>query len=1402
MSAIILDRKEADELLAIQGLRAKIANNKAPTLDFSQKQILSSSTPPDGHIAPISVLTALPSGRLASGSEDNTIKLWDLTSNTCVAALSGHTRSVSALTVLSDGLRLASGSYDRTIKLWSLTSNTCVATLSGHTAAICALAGLPHGRLASGSIDGTIRLWNPARWFGKCVSTLNDTVSTRWFGNCLARFGGYTPRALTVLPNGWLASGLDGETITLWDPARWFDKRLVTLSGHTRSVSALTTLPDGRLASGSMDNTIKLWDLTSNTCVATLSGHTEGVKILTTLPDGRLASGSDGHTIKLWDLTSNACIATLSEHDFAISALAVLPNGQLVGGSRSGAIKIWDNLIPRLLSPQEMTVLLEALTTNRSVIQLNLQNARLDDRAIVLLQKLFNSHPVLQLCDLRDTTLSSTHINRLYQAFKTRDAGLSRLQLLHEGLAKFDAKERAEQYSSSREASAFEAKTAKESFHGTSGTVEPSLLRILAGHTSPVSALTVLADGRLASGSRDRIKLWDLTSNTCVATLREYDSNISVLATLPNGRLASGGDSKDKIIKLWDLISNTCVATLQGHTAPIRALTALPDGRLASSSEDNTIKFWDLTSNACVATLHGHTAPIRALAVLPNGRLASSSEDSTIKLWSLTSSICVATLSGHTQWVSALTVLPNGWLASGSDDRTIKLWDLTSNTCVATLNGHLSVSALTALSTGRLVSGSYGGAIKLWDLTSNACIATFSRHILPTQALIALPNGQLASGSFDNTIKLWDLITPQPRLAAVQPFSLIPPMQTVAPIYVPSKKPTPIVTRLAPFVPLAIATVSPTPSITVASAPVLSTISPPTALTAPHIPWREISLDEMIGNGSYGDVYKGQWQGTTVAVKQLQLKTLSAPLAKEFEHETNMMMRCHFPCVVRLYGVCTEPGHVAMVMEYLPMSLRQRLQEARELKWDKRLSIALNIAQGLTSLHNRYIVHRDLKSLNILLTEQEQAKIADFGLAKVKLEVSSTSTKTHKSGSVRWRAPELFKPHSSPSSITDIYSLGLVLWELASRDLPFKNAADDATVISWIKDGAQEIIPNNCPKAFAEIIQNCWAAPALRPTAAGVVAQLQVAIKEIQEATLREEQELKTSSERVWHFDASLKPLPHQMTSGYALIPADEKDIEKVNQAYAHGPVQGYDIRSVQIIYNPTLNRSFSLRLKLLQEQSAAAFTPRWEEENNPELRDKINTLFETMTKGYTDPDFPDLKLLPVWHGTRTDILPSLFNTGFVNLASTDAGYFGKGIYGSYEADYAYQVYFRGALLMNWAACRSAYPVIDGDMSKLTGKANYQNYDAHLVPVVPEHPLHDDSASYIPCKPGQIPRYTEMVVFDRTQCLPRYLVELQPSLPKAPSAQPVASLLYAFLGTAAPAKVEKKAAKVAAKVAS
>ena len=142
---------------------------------------------------------------------------------------------------------------------------------------------------------------------------------------------------------------------------------------------------------------------------------------------------------------------------------------------------------------------------------------------------------------------------------------------------------------------------------------------------------------------------------------------------------------------------------------------------------------------------------------------------------------------------------------------------------------------------------------------------------------------------------------------------------------------------------------------------------------------------------------------------------------------------------------------------------------------------------------------------------------------------------------------------------------------------------------------------------------------------------------------------------------------------------------------------------------------------------------------------------------------------MPAWHGTRPQVLDSIFRAGYANLASTDLGFFGKGLYFSHEACYASQVYSQGALVLNWVSSYSAYPVIRSDMEALSGKANYRNYDAHFVPVVPQDPTNPQETTYYPTVPGQAHQYTEMVVFQASQCLPRYLVTLQPILAKTPS---------------------------------
>ena len=126
--------------------------------------------------------------------------------------------------------------------------------------------------------------------------------------------------------------------------------------------------------------------------------------------------------------------------------------------------------------------------------------------------------------------------------------------------------------------------------------------------------------------------------------------------------------------------------------------------------------------------------------------------------------------------------------------------------------------------------------------------------------------------------------------------------------------------------------------------------NPPLQANVLQIPWNDLNVGQLLGHGGYGDVYQGSWHGTSVAIKQLHLKTLSEHLLEDFTHETQVMVQCTFPQIVRLYGVCMETGHYSIVMEYMPKgSLYHVLQNQNvELSWPQRYEIAIDIGRGLS----------------------------------------------------------------------------------------------------------------------------------------------------------------------------------------------------------------------------------------------------------------------------------------------------------------------------------------------------------------------------------------------------------------------------------------------------------------------
>ena len=195
--------------------------------------------------------------------------------------------------------------------------------------------------------------------------------------------------------------------------------------------------------------------------------------------------------------------------------------------------------------------------------------------------------------------------------------------------------------------------------------------------------------------------------------------------------------------------------------------------------------------------------------------------------------------------------------------------------------------------------------------------------------------------------------------------------------------------------------------------------------------------------------------------------------------------------LVRLRGIVLEKPHYSLVMEYMPGGdLFHLLKSSQELTWTMRYRISLDMTIGLHHLHQRGILHRDLKSLNVLLDINFRAKLADFGLSTLKISSASTTAGGFK-GTPLWAAPELFKRGSKATTASDLYALAMVFWELITRQIPFADAPNPAIAIDWVKSGEQETIPESTPEEFKAIILEGWHKdPTQRPEAAEVAKRL------------------------------------------------------------------------------------------------------------------------------------------------------------------------------------------------------------------------------------------------------------------------------------------------------------------------
>ena len=230
-----------------------------------------------------------------------------------------------------------------------------------------------------------------------------------------------------------------------------------------------------------------------------------------------------------------------------------------------------------------------------------------------------------------------------------------------------------------------------------------------------------------------------------------------------------------------------------------------------------------------------------------------------------------------------------------------------------------------------------------------------------------------------------------------------------------------------------------------------------------------MTLKEVVGQGAIATVYAGEWNGQPVAIKMLST-SLSGKEGLEFVREVQILSRLRSPFVVPFYGACLEEGHACMVMEYLSLGSLADYLSKNPLTLMQQKQIAVDIVRGLQYLHNKGLLHGDLRGANILLTADRHAKIADFGLTQTRAYSIRTLDKI--SPAIAWCAPELFR-ETKMTEKSDIYSLGTLLWEVFTGKKPFVDVAIEVQM-QKILAGKREKFSTEVPAEWKKIITACW----------------------------------------------------------------------------------------------------------------------------------------------------------------------------------------------------------------------------------------------------------------------------------------------------------------------------------------
>eukprot|EP00002_Diphylleia_rotans_P024177 TRINITY_DN4768_c0_g1_i12.p1 TRINITY_DN4768_c0_g1~~TRINITY_DN4768_c0_g1_i12.p1 ORF type:complete len:2487 (+),score=282.84 TRINITY_DN4768_c0_g1_i12:63-7523(+) len=234
----------------------------------------------------------------------------------------------------------------------------------------------------------------------------------------------------------------------------------------------------------------------------------------------------------------------------------------------------------------------------------------------------------------------------------------------------------------------------------------------------------------------------------------------------------------------------------------------------------------------------------------------------------------------------------------------------------------------------------------------------------------------------------------------------------------------------------------------------------------------EILIGEYIGGGAFGEVFKGVWRGTEVAVKRLYDQGLEKDVLLQFRDEVGTMTELKHPNIVLYMGACFEPSNLAIICELMKEgTLFDYLRSNPQIPMSQKLGFMRDIVKGMQYLHsaNPPIIHGDLKSPNLLMNEKRVIKISDFGLSSTKQRQTREVA-----GSLPWMAPEIISG-GHISTMSDVYSCGIIMWEIITQQVPYESLAGGFSIaLRVVQAKLRPTIPDETPQQLRAIIESLW----------------------------------------------------------------------------------------------------------------------------------------------------------------------------------------------------------------------------------------------------------------------------------------------------------------------------------------